>query len=57
MKLLIYTTFTDRSSKWFCEKGADFGSPDVRMIKVPKVALLTGQQRSSLSAGEVWHFI
>ncbi len=40
----------------FVDKGADFGSPDVRMILAPKVALLTGEQASSTGAGEVWHF-
>jgi hypothetical protein len=40
----------------FVEKGADFGSSDVRMIKAPKVALITGEQINSLAAGEVWHF-
>jgi hypothetical protein len=40
----------------FVEKGADFGSSDVRMIKAPKVALITGEQTNSLAAGEVWHF-
>ncbi len=43
-------------SSGFVDKGADFGSPDVRMITAPKVALLTGEQTSSLGAGEVWHF-
>ncbi len=43
-------------SSGFVDKGADFGSPDVRMITAPKVALLTGDQASSLGAGEVWHF-
>jgi hypothetical protein len=40
----------------YVEKGADFGSSDVRMIKAPKVALITGEQTNSLGAGEVWHF-
>lgn len=40
----------------FVESGADLGSPDVKMIKAPKVALLTGEQASSLNAGEIWHF-
>jgi hypothetical protein len=43
-------------SSGFVDKGADFGSPDVRMILPPKVALLTGELTSSLGAGEVWHF-
>lgn len=41
----------------FMEKGADFGSPDVRIISSqPKVAMLSGEQTSSGGAGEVWHF-
>ncbi len=41
----------------FMDKGADFGSPDVRVISTAlKVAMLTGEQVSSGSAGEVWHF-
>lgn len=41
----------------FMEKGADFGSPDVKIINSAlKVALLTGEQASAGNAGEVWHF-
>jgi len=40
----------------FVDKGYDFGSGQVRYIKAPKVAALIGEQTSSLSAGEVWHF-
>ena len=47
----IYTTSTG-----FVDKGYDFGSPQVKYIKAPKVAALIGEQVSSLSAGEVWHF-
>ncbi|MBN8853656.1 MAG: zinc carboxypeptidase [Sphingobacteriales bacterium 50-39] len=39
----------------FVDKGADFGSGRVRLIHKPKVGLLTGEQVSSLNAGEVWH--
>ena len=39
----------------FVEKGSDFGSYDVHFVHAPKVALVTGSQASSLSAGEVWH--
>jgi hypothetical protein len=41
----------------FMEKGPDFGSANVRIVKAPKVAMLTGQEVSSLNAGEVWHFM
>ncbi len=43
-------------SGW-AEKGADFGSPDIKTIShAPKVALLTGDNVSALAAGEVWNF-
>ncbi|WP_421021908.1 hypothetical protein, partial [Klebsiella pneumoniae] len=36
---------------------SDFGSPDIKNIAAtPKVAMLTGDQTSSLAAGEVWHY-
>jgi hypothetical protein len=39
------------------DKGADFGSSDVRVISTaPKVALISGEQSSSLGAGEIWQF-
>ncbi|NCI49759.1 zinc carboxypeptidase [Sediminibacterium roseum] len=41
----------------FMDKGADFGSSDVRSISGAfKVAMLTGEQTSSGGAGEIWHF-
>ena len=41
----------------YSEKGADFGSPDIKIIShAPKVALLTGDNVSALAAGEVWSF-
>jgi hypothetical protein len=41
----------------FMDKGMDFGSPDIRVINAaPKVALMSGEQTSSLGAGEIWHF-
>jgi len=41
----------------YAEKGADFGSPDVKIMShAPKVALLTGDNVSALAAGEVWSF-
>ena len=47
----IYTTTTG-----FVDKGADFGSSDVSFLEPPKVALLGGEQTSSLGHGEIWHF-
>ncbi len=41
----------------FMDKGIDFGSPDVKTINAGlKVAMLSGEQSSSLGAGEVWYF-
>ncbi|GHM99785.1 peptidase M14 [Cytophagales bacterium WSM2-2] len=40
----------------FVDKGLDFGSGDVNYIKMPKVALLMGEQTSALNDGEIWHF-
>lgn len=38
------------------DSGADFGSPDIRPLNAPRVALITGQQTSATDAGEVWNF-
>ena len=44
------------SSGWV-EKGADFGSPEIKTINhAPKVALLTGDNVSALAAGGVWSY-
>ncbi|HNP20444.1 MAG TPA: M14 family metallopeptidase [Panacibacter sp.] len=40
----------------FVEKGADFGSPSIRFIHKPRVAMLAGSQSYSESAGEMWSF-
>ena len=41
----------------FMDKGIDFGSPDVKAVLPQlKVAMLTGDQTSSLSSGEIWHY-
>lgn len=47
----IYTTTTG-----FVDAGKDFGSGYVTYLKAPRVAVLIGEQTSSLSAGEIWHF-
>lgn len=47
----LYTTPTG-----FVDTGKDFGSDYVTYLKAPKVAMLTGDQTSSLSVGEIWHF-
>lgn len=38
------------------QKGPDFGSPDITVIRAPKVALITGEQSSATDAGEVWNY-
>ncbi len=47
----IYTTTTG-----FVEKGKDFGSGYVNYLKAPRIAVVFGDQTSSLNAGEIWHF-
>ena len=40
----------------FVSSGSDFGSGNVRFLKQPKVALLSGEGVSPYGFGEVWHF-
>ncbi|MGC1472729.1 MAG: M14 family metallopeptidase [Psychroserpens sp.] len=40
----------------FSTSGPDFGSPDVKLINAPKIALLSGEGTSPYSYGELWHF-
>lgn len=40
----------------YMDKGKDFGSPNIRVIKAPRVALVGGNGTSSLNFGEIWHF-
>ena len=44
------------SSTGFVDKGHDFGSGEVNYLEPPKIALLGGDQTSSLGHGEIWHF-
>ncbi len=44
------------SSTGLVDSGKDFGSGEVKYLEAPKVALLGGEQTSSLSFGETWHF-
>ncbi len=41
----------------FVEKGYDLGSDRVRVLRAPRVALVSGEQVSSLAMGEAWHFM
>ena len=40
----------------FSTSGPDFGSPDIKLVNPPKIAMLSGNYTSSLSYGELWHF-
>ena len=40
----------------FVDKGKDFGSRFVNFLQTPEVAVLAGNQVSSLSFGEIWYF-
>ncbi|MBC5773787.1 zinc carboxypeptidase [Pontibacter sp. KCTC 32443] len=40
----------------FVSSGADFGSGSVRYLKMPKVAVMTGEGVSPYAFGEVWHY-
>ena len=44
------------SNSAFVDKGKDFGSPDVKPIVKPNVAILGGNGTSSLNFGELWYF-
>lgn len=47
---------TYTSTTGFVDRGKDFGSSSVGYLKAPKIAVLFGEQTSSLNAGEIWHF-
>lgn len=44
------------SNTGFVDSGKDFGSPSVRMIHPPKIAVLSGAPTSAYRFGELWHF-
>lgn len=44
------------ASTGFVDRGYDFGSPSVRMIEKPSIAVYSGGSTSTLGFGEVWHF-
>ena len=43
-------------SSGFVDSGVDFGSNQMHYLDAPRVALLQGQEVSSLAFGETWHF-
>ncbi|MEP0262936.1 M14 family metallopeptidase [Dokdonia sp.] len=44
------------STSSFSSSGPDFGSPEVKLINPPKIALLKGDGTSSLSYGATWYY-
>ncbi|MBF9252798.1 zinc carboxypeptidase [Pontibacter sp. 172403-2] len=40
----------------FATSGSDFGSGNVHSLKMPKVAVMTGEGVSAYGFGEVWHY-
>ncbi|MGY5850202.1 M14 metallopeptidase family protein [Salegentibacter sp. F14] len=40
----------------FATSGPDFGSPGIKIINAPKIAVLQGKGTSSLNYGEIWYF-
>ncbi|WP_081212066.1 M14 family metallopeptidase [Salegentibacter sediminis] len=40
----------------FAGSGPDFGSPEIKLIHPPKIAVLRGNGTSSLNYGEIWYF-
>ena len=51
-----YTRVLNPVASGFSTSGPDFGSPDVKLINSPKIALLSGKNTSSLNYGALWHF-
>ncbi|WP_420572431.1 M14 metallopeptidase family protein [Kordia sp.] len=43
-------------SSGFADSGVDLGSPDIKEIKMPKVAVMSGNATNSLGFGELWYF-
>jgi hypothetical protein len=44
-------------STGFADKGYDLGSENVKYIRAPKIAMLTGEGVNANAAGEVWFFM
>jgi hypothetical protein len=40
----------------FVDSGSDFGSSNIKLIKNKNIAVLAGEETSSLAFGEIWHF-
>lgn len=46
----------DIATSSFATSGPDFGSPEIKIINAPRIALLKGESTSSLSYGAAWYF-
>ena len=46
----------DAIASGFSTSGPDFGSPDIKLVHAPKIALLSGDGTSTYNYGEIWHF-
>lgn len=44
------------TSTGFVDKGDDFGSGSIHLVKKSKIAVLSGEPTSTLQFGEIWHF-
>ncbi len=51
-----YNRDLDVATTSFATTGPDFGSPDIKLIHAPRVALLKGERTSSLSYGATWYY-
>lgn len=51
-----YNRTPEAMTSGFSTSGPDFGSPDIKLVNPPKIAMLSGDSTSSLSYGELWHF-
>ena len=51
-----YERYPYAISSGFSTSGPDFGSPNIKLVHAPKIALLTGNYTNSYSYGELWHF-
>lgn len=51
-----FERITYTASSGFVEHGSDLGSGELNFLSTPSVAALFGDQTSSLSSGELWHF-
>ncbi|MFT4611172.1 MAG: hypothetical protein ACJA1H_002231 [Glaciecola sp.] len=53
---LKFKRLPDAITSGFSTSGPDFGSPDIKLVSPPKIAMLSGEYTSSLSYGALWHF-